>query len=76
MSKSISKSTINKGGRPRTYRTPILVRLDKADLSALDGELREFRPKLTRPEAIRRVLRAHLNVGRMTDFLKRKLEQL
>ena len=60
MNKSISKSKINRGGRPKTFRTPVLIRLDRHVLKDLD--LRRKSLKLTRPEIIRKILNGSIAV--------------
>jgi len=56
MAKSISKSKKSRGGRPKTYRTPILVRMGKGNLAELDAMRKAI--KATRPEAIRQIVEA------------------
>ena len=58
MNKSILKS---KGGRPKTFRTPVLVRLDRDVLRWLDKN-RKWR-KVTRPEMVRVAVEAYRNWG-------------
>lgn len=60
MGLSISK-TKNKGGRPRTDATPVMVRIQPGPLAALDGYIAEQPdPKPSRPEMIRTVLEGWL----------------
>ena len=57
MGMSISK-TKNRGGRPRTDATPIMVRVMPPDVSALDAYIAaQPDPQPSRPEAIRLALR-------------------
>lgn len=57
MGMSISK-TLNRGGRPRTDATPIMVRVMPSDVAGLDALIAaQPDPKPTRPEAIRLALR-------------------
>lgn len=42
--------------RPKGPGTPVLVRLQPADLAALDGWIREQPKIMTRPEAVRAIL--------------------
>lgn len=54
-------ATINKRGRPATGKgTPVAVRLQPLELAALDAYIAAQSEPLTRPEAIRRILRATL----------------
>jgi hypothetical protein len=45
-------------GRPRTYRTPVMVKIKPGQLASLDKWISQARarPRLTRPEAIRRLM--------------------
>lgn len=57
MAMSVSK-TLNRGGRPRTDATPIMVRVMPPDVSGLDAYIAAHPdPKPSRPEAIRLALR-------------------
>lgn len=56
MSLSISKTEKNKGGRPKTDATPVMVRIYPDALHKLDAWIAEQDPPLSRPEAIRRLL--------------------
>jgi hypothetical protein len=49
-------------GRPAVNATQIALRLPPADLAALDRWISERPEELTRPEAIRRILRANLPI--------------
>ena len=61
MALSISNTPKNKGGRPRTDATPVMVRLQPSDLAALDAYIAQQAEPLTRPEAIRQLIRAGLS---------------
>lgn len=55
--------TQSKGGRPKTGSIPIVVRLEPADVKALD-DFRRGEPDLpTRPEGVRRLLRKATQKG-------------
>jgi len=57
MAKSISKI-----GRPKTYRVPILVRMDRNVLKSLDKWRKSFVP-VTRAEAIRRIVQQRVGIS-------------
>ena len=59
MALSISK-TKNKGGRPRTDATPVMVRLPPDLLAALDAHMAEDGRNASRPDWIRQALREWL----------------
>lgn len=64
MGLSISKTQSgkkNKGGRPRTDAKPVMLRLSLSDLGAVD---RWRSADISRPEAIRRLLRSHPELKR------------
>ncbi|MEE2917011.1 MAG: CopG family transcriptional regulator [Pseudomonadota bacterium] len=54
-------SAKNPRGRPRVDSEPVNVRLVREDLSALDAWIAANAPDLTRPEAIRRLMRQALD---------------
>ena len=56
----MSETYRNKGGRPPVNATPITVRLPPVDLAELDGWIAEQPQEMTRPEAIRTLLRMAL----------------
>lgn len=49
-------------GRPKTDSTPVLVRLPPDILSRLDSFIATKHPDLSRPEAIRSILQATLDM--------------
>jgi hypothetical protein len=53
---SILETEKNKGGRPRTFATPLLVRIAPDLLGKLDEWIEEQEDKPSRVEAIRRIL--------------------
>ena len=60
MALSISK-TKNKGGRPRTDATPVMVRVPPLQLAPLDALIADQpEPKPSRPDVIREALTEHL----------------
>ena len=54
----------NKGGRPPTHATPVMVRLMPEDGDAIDRWMASQRMPMSRPEAIRRLLRSHPDLKR------------
>lgn len=62
MSESISDIKKSKRGRPKRATTPIMVRVDEAELTSLDAWIAQNGPPyVTRPEAIRRLVQLGLN---------------
>jgi hypothetical protein len=62
----MSTSTImepRKRGRPRTYRTQVVVKLLPYQLSGLDQWRKQQPDAPSRPEAIRRIMEGSLNEG-------------
>jgi hypothetical protein len=61
--KSISNIEKKRGrGRPATDATPVLVRLQPAQLKAIDAWAAKQQPAVTRPEAIRGMIDAMLHI--------------
>jgi len=56
-----TRDTKNLGGRPRTgIGTPIMVRLQEGDLTQLDAWIATQPDQPSRPEAIRRLIKASM----------------
>lgn len=62
MSEAISDIKKSKRGRPKRATTPIMVRMDEAELTSLDAWIAQSGPPyVTRPEAIRRLVQLGIN---------------
>lgn len=56
----MSKTSVNKGGRPRVDSEPLTVRAPRDILDALDAFSADEPDSPSRPESVRRLLRDHL----------------
>jgi hypothetical protein len=67
---SITSARKSSRGRPRIDATPVNTRFPPEELEALDGWIAQQNEVLSRPEAVRRLVKAAIAGGGRTKSLK------